>query len=524
MQAADHRTQLIYAANGSAELSVSADDGCTVYYTTDGSAPTTVNGNTVENGKITVNAPSGITKATTVTVKATAANSAGKSEATTIDLTFIPVSTDSIGTKVYECEAPISGKKFADYSYTGKIRVTTVNGKIKKVEDNGTDAGTKNSTYWKKLISGTMNSKSDLLGKWKDKTLADLISAKTVPNDTTYKTDAVSGATISTDSLKWALIEAMQGDPVSENDFEVLTPVAKYTSGASVVSGLYSSKRYVGLTIQADTSDTVRYTTDGTDPTAESEKLTGTSKNFYQTEKTTPEIQTIKLAAFDANSKRSHVVTAYLVFSKEYEEMPYEKLTKGTYEGIANGVTANVEIGAGNSLNIIRTITLDEETTKASSAFLDELLAHVYYEQDVSKVTPLAGYDTDAQQKVLDAIAAAVNPAKRAPKPVMIVDPIFDQSGQTYKTYTFEEPPSVTITDGIANAKIQYSYTDRNLSSTIVSRTDWTDYTDTLHPVFSSETGGNLYVFARASMDNGKTWSATQTITLRYDAKASSEE
>ncbi len=133
MEAADFRTQLIYAATTPAELSVSAGEGCVVYYTTDGSEPR-VDGDTAKtasDGKITVDAPSGMTQKTTVTVKAMAVNSAGQSEVTSLELTFIPVPQNDTGTKVYEGEAEVSGEGFT--TYTAKIKVTTVSSERWKI-------------------------------------------------------------------------------------------------------------------------------------------------------------------------------------------------------------------------------------------------------------------------------------------------------------------------------------------------------------------------------------------------------
>ena len=172
-----------------------------VYYTTDGSTPT-VAGDTAINDKITVNPPSGMTTKTTVTVKAMAVNSAGRSEVTSLELTFIPVPQNDTGTKVYEGEAEVSGEGFT--TYTAKIKVTTVNGIIQALEDNGTAPVTsKSKTLWTGKIFPTNGAvgllRKNLLGK-------DL--------DGVFSADAVSGATISTDAVKCAIANAVQTEPV----------------------------------------------------------------------------------------------------------------------------------------------------------------------------------------------------------------------------------------------------------------------------------------------------------------------
>ena len=60
------------------------------------------------------------------------------------NIEFIKVTENDIGTKVYVGQAECSG--LSGEPYTVKVRVTTVNGKIAFLEDNGTDV-TANTDY-----------------------------------------------------------------------------------------------------------------------------------------------------------------------------------------------------------------------------------------------------------------------------------------------------------------------------------------------------------------------------------------
>ena len=180
MEAADFRTQLIYAATTPAELSVSAGEGCEVYYTTDGSAPT-VTGDTAKTS-ILIQPQNNTTHE--VTVKAIAVKDGKASEVTEKTVQFVAIPDLTSGTRVYLGEVTDGGVVGGPYQIS--VRVTTTNGKITRVEDNGTVDGLDWSddnvymdyVFWEgNDVMGIDGMPAKLNGK----TLADLLDMKTVP-------------------------------------------------------------------------------------------------------------------------------------------------------------------------------------------------------------------------------------------------------------------------------------------------------------------------------------------------------
>ena len=107
--------------------------------------------------------------------------------------------------------------------YEGKIRITVVNGKIAKIVDNGTvPVALQDEVYWGYLFPSS-SSFTGISTKFAGKDLSGLIDAKTTPGGgDEYAADAVSRATISTDAMKYAAIQALQGEPVESSDEKFL--------------------------------------------------------------------------------------------------------------------------------------------------------------------------------------------------------------------------------------------------------------------------------------------------------------
>ena len=310
--------------------------------------------------------------------------------------------------------------------------------------------------------------------------------------------------------MKYAIADAMQNEPVEENDSPVLMPTIKVVGNYTVQTGT-SGRKYIRLQVPEMNQDRdIYYTTDGSEPTLDSTRA-AVQISIDQPAKDTPAIVPVKFAAFE-DGQKSNTVTVYLVFCKQPTDFV---LATGTYESATDDINVSVEIDSVG----IRKITLDADTTKTSAAFLDELLAQVYLEQDPDAVKPLEGYDAAAQQKILDAISAAVEQAKRPPTPEVSVTPEL-KNYSTYGPYDYENPPTIELSDAMEGSEIYYAFLDKYPSGTAKQYNDsWLHYTQSIVPQFSNEQGGKLYLVAAATTDNGVTWSDTRVITLQYNAK-----
>ena len=95
--------------------------------------------------------------------------------------------------------------------YTVKVAVTVDgNGVIQSVVDNGTDCGSANTSYWNKALNGTKKQGS-MFTKFNNLDLAGVNALKTdaEAEDNDGKADAVSGATISCNTIKEAVKDAL---------------------------------------------------------------------------------------------------------------------------------------------------------------------------------------------------------------------------------------------------------------------------------------------------------------------------
>lgn len=373
--------------------------------------------------------------------------------------------------------------------YEGKIRITVVNGKIAKIVDNGTvPVALQDEVYWDYLFPSS-SSFTGISTKFAGKDLSGLIDAKTTPGGgDEYAADAVSRATISTDAMKYAAIQALQGEPVEASDEEVLAPkiTSKYGFYSSPSSTIY-------MNIDKAENTTVGYAEDGTDPDASSTKAETNSVSFYSN---TPEFKEVRLAAFDEEGNRSKVVTVWCCFMKKGPAV----LERGSYSAEVDGITASVDV---NYSGYISSIQLDEASQEKYSEFLTELLAHVYYEQSAD-IETLSQYEEEGQKEVLSAVGAAIKKAISA-TPVFTVDPVKGTSSTRYGTYEFEEKPVATISCLAEGTEIYYYITDT--SSTVKPDKDtWTKYEGPVSVLFDNEKGGSKYLWAATTTDDGENW------------------
>lgn len=168
----------------------------------------------------------------------------------TVDFAKIP-QTES-GTRVYLGQAQCSGSDGQPYMV--KVRATVVDGKLARLEDDGTNPLSElDYAFWTGFdVMGTEGMPACLHGM----TLAELISARTTPGeDTTAKADAVSGATISSDAVKYAAIAALRSTPIHESVASVLAPTLK-TSAPVAPNESYES---IQVVMCAEKDAVIRY-------------------------------------------------------------------------------------------------------------------------------------------------------------------------------------------------------------------------------------------------------------------------
>ena len=184
---------------------------------------------------------------------------------------FVAIPELTEGTRVYLGTAESDATYQSDGPYQVGVRVTTVGGLVKKLEDNGTEETIEDEwdhIYWSDF--GIMDSGYGMPAILSGKSLEDLLNMQIVPGDsehTTEEIDAVSGATTWANAVRYAAIDALRSAPVSESESTVLAPTL--TAQTCVPNASY---KYIDVAMSADKDCTIRYTLDGTDPTADSTK------------------------------------------------------------------------------------------------------------------------------------------------------------------------------------------------------------------------------------------------------------
>ena len=215
LTAEDSRTKLLYAATETAELVVEAEEGTVVKYTLDGSNPSAEESSvkTAVDGVITVKTDANAD--TVITVKAVAVKNGVASEVAEKELQFVKIPEAQSGLKVYEGSATVNTPSGAPY--TAKLKVTVSDGKIVKVEDNGTNTSDiRDEAFWGPYLFS--KNEEGISNRFAGKNLADMLNAKTVPNSSSeLRVDAITGATVSSDAAKYAVIDALRSEPVDES-------------------------------------------------------------------------------------------------------------------------------------------------------------------------------------------------------------------------------------------------------------------------------------------------------------------
>lgn len=478
-----------------------------MYYTTDGSDPR-VAGSTAKklDGSTLTVKPTGNTDHN-VTVKAAVEKDGLFSAVSEAVVEFVKIPDLTSGTHVYLGKVTDGGVAGGPYDIF--VRVTTTNGKITRIEDDGTidnmdfsdNNADKDYAFWEGY---DVMGEDGIPAKFSGKTLSDLLNAQTVPDDDAHNADAVSGATVWSDAIRHATIAALRSAPVSESESTVLAPTL--TAQTCVPNASY---KYIDIAMNADDDTTIRYTLNGTDPSADSTEAAsigwsgdiGVRLKPDLTKYPNGQVIEVRAAAFAKDGTRSDVVRQFYVFANPLGNAAYT----AQYSGISatvDGITATAVTQSPNydDKYYITSLTLDKEHSETYADFLPELFSRIYFAQTTEGVQPISGHE-DESRAVLAAVQAALNKALTASKPTLSVSP-------EKTTYANADEVTVTLDCPTEGAEIYYTVDNSNTltGSTVSDPTKTgTKYTGPFEVSIDNIAGGKLYIRAAAKKD-GK-WS-----------------
>lgn len=419
---------------------------------------------------------------------------------------FVAIPSLTSGTRTYIGTVTDGGVSGGPYQVS--VRVTTTNGKITRVQDNGTEGSIDDDSdhaFWSGY--GIMNSDYGMPAILRGKTLYDLLDMHIVPGDpehTTEEIDAVSGATVWANAVRYAAIAALRSAPVSKSESTVLAPTL--TAQTCVPNASY---KYIDVAMSADKDCTIRYTLNGTDPTADSTKAAsigwsgdiGVRLKPDLTKYPNGQVIEVRAAAFAKDGTRSDVVRQFYVFANPLSNAAYT----AQYSGIsakADGITATIVTESPNydNYNYITSLKLDSAHSEQYADFLPELFSRIYLAQTTEGVKPIEGHEQESRA-VLSAVQAALNQALTASKPTLTVSP-------EKTTYANADAVTVTLDCPTNGAEIYYTVDNSNTltGSTLSDPTKTgTKYENPLSVSIENIAGGKLYIRAAAKKD-GK-WS-----------------
>ena len=325
-----------------------------------------------------------------------------------------------------------------------------------------------------------------------------------IRDSTTEEIDAVSGATVWANAVRYAAIAALRSAPVSKSESTVLAPTL--TEQTCVPNASY---KYIDVAMNADDDTTIRYTLDGTDPTADSTKAAsigrsgdiGVRLSADPTNHPSGQVIEVRAAAFAKDGTHSDVVRQFYVFANPLSNAAYT----ATYSGVsaeADGITATIVTESPNddNYNYITSLKLDSAHSEQYADFLPELFSRIYLAQTTEGVKPIEGHEQESRA-VLSAVQAALNKALTASKPMLTVSP-------EKNTYANADKVTVTLDCPTNGTEIYYTVDNSNtLTGSTVSDPTKTGikYENPLSVSIGDIAGGKLYIRAAAKKD-GK-WS-----------------
>lgn len=352
--------------------------------------------------------------------------------------------------------------------------------------------------------------------KLKGKTFTEVINAKTaLGEDESKKIDAVSGATLSSDAIKNATINALRSKPISEGVSDVAPPFIELEKFVAP----NGKNNKISVVVRGEEGSTIRYTTDGTNPKESSPEISsigifkdkkGVEFKGNPTENPDGQIINLKLASFK-DGKSSETVTIPCVFVNPNKNNSYKS---GKFKGEYNGIHVTFETDSPNFDNnyYIRSIKLDDENEIKYRDFLQDLKTKVYFAQGVDGVSEIEGHESESKD-VINAIKNAINNAVVAKEPVIKISP-------EKSDYSNNENVKLTLECNTPDAEIYYtvdnsntlSSINRNLSDPIKSGKK---YEGEVTLNIDNEQGGNLYIRAAAKIGENR-WSQIVRKDLRF--------
>ena len=411
---------------------------------------------------------------------------------------FVAIPSLTSGTRTYIGTVTDGGVSGGPYQVS--VRVTTTNGKITRVQDNGTEGSIDDDyddAFWSGY--GVMES-NGMPAKLRGKSLENVLNMQTVPDDKDHNVDAVSGATVWSDAIRHATIAALRSAPVSKSESTVLAPTL--TAQTCVPNASY---KYIDVAMSADKDCTIRYTLDGTDPDKNSPEAAEIGWSGDVGVKLTPDLTNhpegqvieVRAAAFAKDGTRSDVVRQFYVFANPLGNAAYT----AQYSGISatvDGITATAVTQSPNydDKYYITSLTLDKDHSETYADFLPELFSRIYLAQTTEGVEPIEGHEQESRA-VFSAVQAALNQALTASKPTLTVSP-------EKTTYANADEVTVTLNCSTDGAEIYYTVDNSNIltSSTVSDPTKTgTKYTGPFEVSIDNIAGGKLYIRAAAKMD-----------------------
>lgn len=424
------------------------------------------------------------------------------SDVTEKTVQFVAIPSLTSGTRTYIGTVTDGGVSGGPYQVS--VRVTTTNGKITRVQDNGTEGSINDASdyaFWSGY--GVMES-DGMPARLRGKSLENVLNMQTVPDDDDHNVDAVSGATVWSDAIRHATIAALRSAPVSGSESTVLAPTL--TAQTCVPNASY---KYIDVAMSADEDTLIRYTLDGTDPTAASTEAAsigwsgdiGVRLSADPTNHPSGQVIEVRAAAFAKDGTRSDVVRQFYVFANPLSNAAYT----AQYSGISatvNGITATAVTQSPNydDKYYITSLTLDKEHSEMYADFLPELFSRIYLAQTTEGVQPISGHE-DESRAVLAAVRATLNQALTASKPTLTVSP-------EKTTYANADEVTATLDCSTDGAEIYYTVDNSNIltGSTVSDPTKTgTEYTGPFEVSIDNIAGGKLYIRVAAKKD-GK-WS-----------------